>query len=448
MDDSLDIQTSLKFLLEDEGYQFQGALNPGAALSYVKENDVSLVLLDMNFTQDTTSGKEGLSAIESLKALDSDLPIIVMTGWATLDLAVEALKKGAADFVEKPWDDERLARAIKQHVAQYNSRKDIAKLAAVNERLSHAVSPDGYAPVSAAKQSTLAKLKQLAQSDMNILLTGENGTGKSHYAKLIHQQSLRCNGSFITLNMGAITDALFNSELFGHKKGAFTDAKTDRIGAVTLANDGTLFLDEIANLSFASQAKLLHVLEERHYTAVGSSKVQLNTARVISATNSDLKSAIAENRFRQDLYYRLNTVEVEIPPLRQCQEDIVPLAEYFLGYFSKSYAKSQPALNDCAKAALRAYSFPGNVRELKHLMERVLFTCNGKTIFAFDLNLTKETPNGTQNQLAHKPNLTLDEIIENALLERLRLCDGNATLAAKSLGMSRSAWYRKMAKYE
>lgn len=454
VDDSLDIQASLKFLLEDEGYACHGVVTPEAAIEYVSTQDVDLVLLDMNFTQDTTSGKEGLAAIAKLIQVDPLLPIVVMTGWATLELAVTALKQGAADFIEKPWDDQRLAHSIKVQLEKRVDREHLVRLSAENERLKKPQKTVHCETHSEKKQRVLTQLTQLAQSNMNILLTGENGTGKSYYAQYVHEHSNRAGGSFVAINMGAVSDELFNSELFGHKKGAFTDAKEDRVGAFTLASNGSLFLDEIANLSLQSQAKLLQVLEEREYSAVGSHKVLNNTARIISATNCQLNKAIANNQFRQDLYYRLNTAEVEIPPLRECPEDILPLAERFLMRFSKDNNKPSPTLMPCAVKALNGYEFLGNIRELKHMMERVVFTCIGAQVFASDLALTPtqrtvQPSLQTDNLIAPEHHdLTLDEIVEQALFKRLEFHDGNVSKAAKSLGLSRSAWYRKMNKYE
>ncbi|CAM4405401.1 MULTISPECIES: sigma-54-dependent transcriptional regulator [Pseudoalteromonas] len=454
VDDSLDIQASLKFLLEDEGYACHGVVTPEAAFDYVSTQEVDLVLLDMNFTQDTTSGKEGLMAIAKLIQIDPLLPIVVMTGWATLDLAVAALKQGAADFIAKPWDDERLAHSIKVQIEKRADRQHLARLSAENERLKKPQHTVDFVTQSEKKQRVLTQLTQLAQSDMNILLTGENGTGKSYYAQYVHEHSSRAGGSFISINMGAVSDELFNSELFGHKKGAFTDAKADRVGAFTLASNGSLFLDEIANLSLQSQAKLLQVLEERKYVAVGSHKVLDNTARIISATNCQLNEAIANNQFRQDLYYRLNTVEVEIPPLRACPEDILPLAERFLMRFSHDYKKPPPSIMPCAAKALSVYDFPGNVRELKHMMERAVFTCSNAQVFASDLALNAtpysalQSMNTATASASENHDLTLDEIIEQALFKRLEFHGGNVSKAAKSLGLSRSAWYRKMDKYE
>lgn len=453
VDDSLDIQASLKFLLEDEGYHCLSVLTPSAAFDSVKRDNIDLVLLDMNFSQDTTSGKEGIDAIEQLQRIDPLLPIIVMTGWATLELAVDALRKGAADFIEKPWDDERLAHSIKLQLEKRTDKQHLQKLTAVNERLNNSYKSDEIA-YSSAKKSMLKQLNQLAKSDMNILLTGENGTGKSHYAHIVHQLSARSSQSFVSLNMGAISDELFASELFGHKKGAFTDAKSDRVGVITLADGGTLFLDEIANVSLASQAKLLHVLEERKYTAIGSHKVLQNNARIISATNQNLEQAIDNSTFRQDLYYRLNTVEVEVPPLRECADDILPLAELFLSQFADKYQKAHITLSNDAKSALLAYDFPGNIRELKHIIERVIFTCENNCITASDLVLAPKKSKANDilessvNTESEDMSLSLDELIESALMRRLQYFNGNATQAAKSLGMSRSAWYRKMAKYE
>ncbi|MFD2178014.1 sigma-54-dependent transcriptional regulator [Veronia pacifica] len=462
VDDSLDIQASLKFLLEDEGFESRGFTQIPAVCEFLKSNSADLILLDMNFNSDTTSGKEGLDAIPAIRAICPDLPIIMMTGWGTIDIAVESLKRGASDFIEKPWNDDRLIHAIKQQVSQSQTLKKLQRISEEHARHQQQEAQPHIDSLSPKKQRVLQQLAALAKSDMNILLRGENGTGKSFYAKYVHQHSQRANESFIAVNLGAISDTLFESEMFGHVKGAFTDAKANRIGNIALADGGTLFLDEIANLSKGGQAKLLHVLEEKRYQSVGSSRTLEVSARIISATNGDLPALMESGEFRQDLYFRLNTVEIEIPPLRACQEDILPLAEKFIGEFSQQYSLPAAALTTSAKQALCQYHWPGNIRELRHVMERMVFVCQQGQITADDLGLTLSSGSEDESsQSLHRSTVsdssmlpeneampTLDNIEEQALFHRLAFFEGNVSKTAKSLGLSRSGWYRRMAKYE
>ena len=345
----------------------------------------------MNFEQDTTSGAEGIALVEQVMQIDESLPIIVMTGWATIDVAVKAMQAGAKDFIQKPWKNERILSAIDTQITLANTTKQVARLDQQNRLLmanEHPSSRQGIIAQSSQMQNLLTTLEDLAKSDMSILLTGDNGTGKSMLAAYIHQHSARAKHSFVSVNMGAIAESLFESEMFGHVKGAFTDARENRIGRFEMAEQGTLFLDEIANIPLAQQAKLLRVLEQRQFEAVGSSKSQQADVRIISATNGDLLSAIANNEFRQDLYYRLNTIELRVPALKERPDDIIPLAEHFLMSFSQKYHCQCPILSNSAKQALAQYDWPGNIRELSHLMERVLFTCKSSSIEAEQLLLS------------------------------------------------------------
>ncbi len=447
-DDDINIIASLKYVLAEEGYDILAVTTPDAVLDNLKTHSVDLMLLDMNFQQDTTSGQEGLELVKAIEQLELAVPIIVMTGWATIDIAVDAMQAGAKDFIQKPWKNERMLSAIETQLALAASNKKAERLSQQNQLLTsqlHPGSRTGIIAQSPAMIELLTTLEDLAASDMSILLTGDNGTGKSMLAAYVHSVSRRAKQSFVPVNMGAIPESLFESEMFGHVKGAFTDAKENRIGRFEMAEQGTLFLDELANIPMAQQAKLLRVLEEQKFESVGSSKSQHADVRVISATNSDLNAQIKDNLFRQDLYYRLNTIELRVPSLSERVDDIVPLAEYFLQTYSDKYHKDTPSLTNEAKTSLSNYNWPGNIRELSHLMERVLFTCKSGEINRDDLRLER----GTNNQDSlDNPSLTLEQLEEKVLHKRLEFYQGNATETAKSLGLSRSGYYRRLRKYD
>ena len=445
-DDDINIIASLKYILAEEGFDILAMTTPQAVLENLQQQSVDLILLDMNFQQDTTSGAEGLQLVESIAQLDLSIPIIVMTGWATVDIAVEAMRAGAKDFIQKPWNNERIISAINTQLALATTHKKAQRLTQQNQLLTSQAHPANRAGIiakSPVMHQLLSTLDDLAQSDMSILLTGDNGTGKSMLASYVHKVSQRAQHSFVPVNMGAIPENLFESEMFGHVKGAFTDAKENRIGRFEMAEQGTLFLDELANIPMSQQAKLLRVLEDNKFEAVGSSKSLSADVRVISATNSNLQQNILDNSFRQDLYYRLNTIELRVPSLKERLEDIPALAEHFLHNFSNKYHRQCPSLSAGAIKKLQSYSWPGNIRELSHLMERVLFTSKNEEIAADDLLMS-----GSQ-RLADSlddPSLTMLEIEQKALAKRLSLHLGNATETAKSLGLSRSGFYRRMSK--
>jgi DNA-binding NtrC family response regulator len=449
-DDDINIIASLKFVLADEGFDILAVTTPQAALDNLKNQSVDLILLDMNFQQDTTSGAEGVQLVEAITALELNIPIIVMTGWATIDIAVEAMQAGAKDFIQKPWKNERMLSAIDNQLALAKLDKKAQRLSQQNQLLTsqaHPGSRSGIIAQSHSMQALLSTLDDLAKSDMSILLTGDNGTGKSMLAAYVHSVSARKNHSFVPVNMGAIPESLFESEMFGHVKGAFTDAKENRIGRFEMAEQGTLFLDELANIPFAQQAKLLHVLEAQQFEAVGSSKSLHADVRIISATNSDLLADIKNNSFRQDLYYRLNTIELRVPSLSERVEDIPALAEHFLHSFSLKYHRACPKLSEQAIMAMQQYNWPGNIRELSHMMERVLFTCKKDSIDTAELMLTGANKVDNTESL-EDPTLSLDEIERKSLIKRLKFHRGNATETAKSLGLSRSGYYRRLSKYE
>ena len=446
-DDDINIIASLKYILSEENIDILAVTTPQAVLENLKNTSVDLVLLDMNFQLDTTSGAEGLQLVEAIKAFDENLPIIVMTGWATIDIAVDAMRSGAADFIQKPWNNERIISAIKNQIKLAKIDRKLQRLSQENKLLSGQSFPESKEQIiaqSAAMQQLLSTLSDLAKSDMSILLTGDNGTGKSMLASYVHKLSIRASNSFVPVNMGAIPESLFESEMFGHVKGAFTDAKENRIGRFEMAEQGTLFLDELANIPIAQQAKLLRVLEEQKYEVVGSSKSQTADVRIISATNCDLQKAISEEQFRQDLFYRLNTIQLRVPSLNERTEDIEPLAQHFLHLFSHKYNLPIPTLSGDAITQLQQHSWPGNIRELSHLMERLLFTCKKPTITARDL-LLQEAAKGSES--LEESTLSMEEIEQRVLINRLKHHQGNATETAKSLGLSRSGFYRRMSKY-
>lgn len=457
VDDDNAITTSLQFLLEDEGFCVIAEASPEGALKTISRQPVDLVLMDMNYRNDTTSGTEGLALVAKIMESDPLIPIIVMTGWATIDIAVAALKSGARDFIKKPWNDDKLVSAINIQLRTANAEQEVERLSQQNQLLTHESHPQNRAGIVAKSQamtSLLDTLDELANSNMNILLTGDNGTGKSMLAQYIHQQSSRNKKPFVAVNMGAIPENLFESELFGHVKGAFTDAKESRIGRFEIAQEGTLFLDELANIPLSQQGKLLRVLEEHQYEKVGSSKTQLADVRVVSATNANLQAQINEKQFRQDLYFRLNTVEVKVPSLKDRPEDIVPLAHYFLAKFSKKYNKPLPELSEAAIVQLQTYDWPGNIRELGHVIERSLFVCKHNIVEAAHLSIQYVSTESASfsESLAEQSGqidseLTLEEIEIHVLNSRLKAHKGNATTTAKSLGLSRSGYYRRLSKY-
>lgn len=448
VDDDEDVLFALKLLLVPEGYQVQLTSSPEAALNAVKKDTYDLVLMDLNYSQDTTSGEEGLKLIESIRKLDETLPIVVMTGWATIEVAVSTMQNGANDFIQKPWDIDRLIAIIRNQIKLANSEKQSQRLSQQNQLLQQQVDKEFTGELiahSPAMQKTLDVISQVAKSNANVLLTGENGTGKSMFARYIHEHSPRKNAAQISVNMGAVTETLFESEMFGHVKGAFTDAKTARIGRFELADGGTLFLDEIANTPYSQQGKLLRVLEDSEFEKVGGNKTQSVDVRLISATNANLNEAVVSNEFRKDLLYRINTIAIEIPPLRERVEDIIPLAESFLAKNAVEHAQSKLTIGASAKKALKSYDWPGNIRELNHVMERAQILSQNNYISAEDLGLPTTTE---QTVVDDKPTelQTLETIELDIIDQRLSHFNGNALKAAKSLGLSRSAFYRRLEK--
>lgn len=453
VEDNKEIRLSARFVLEDMGYEVADVSGPEKAKAWLQEHRAALILLDMNFHRDTTSGEEGLNFLQWCQQQGQDSPIVAMTAWSNTDLVVKAIQYGAGDFVEKPWTNARLQQVVVQQLS-------VASLNRRNQGLSQQLASDSPELLwhSDVMQQLQAQLETVAATDANVLLRGENGTGKSMLAKWLHARSPRAQQPLISVNMGAIPEHLFESEMFGHRKGAFTDAKEKRIGRFELADGGTLFLDEIATIPPNQQSKLLRVLESKEFEMVGSSHTQSTDVRIISASNGDFEQLIDDDKFRRDLYFRLNTMEFVIPPLRERPEDIDMLAECFVTQHSKRYNKQGLQLVDSAKRILRAYAWPGNVRELSHMIERAVLLCHTNMIDTDLLNAACGALSKHQNVEIDSTARALDgdafpmmtlESAELALIQQaLTRHDGNKQQAADLLGITKSSLYRRLEKYD
>jgi len=439
-DDQRDVLEALRILLKSEGYQTESATSLAGIFNALEKKEYALLLMDLNYARDTTSGQEGLSAIPKIQQIDNTLPIVVMTAWATVELAVEAMKLGARDFVTKPWDNQRLLAIVRTQIELASALRRGRKLEAENELL-RGTMPSLIAQ-SPAMRPVVEMISRVAPSDANILITGENGTGKSLIARAIHALSPRSSHAMITVNMGGLSETLFESELFGHVKGAFTDAKTDRAGRFELADESTLFMDEIANIPLAQQAKLLRVIETGDFERVGSSKTLHANVRIISATNSNLENEVAAGRFRQDLLFRLNTIRIALPPLRDRRDDIMALANSFIRQHAEHYRKQIAGFDETARERLLQHRFPGNVRELDHIIERAVLMAQDQQIRASDLGLTNG--GGESRNLEE---MSLEEVEAFLIKKALARNEGNARKAAEALGLSRSAFYRRLQQY-
>ncbi|PYK83936.1 MAG: sigma-54-dependent Fis family transcriptional regulator [Verrucomicrobia bacterium] len=439
-DDQRDVLEALRILLKGEGYQTEAVTSLAAVFNALEKKDYALLVMDLNYTRDTTSGQEGLTAIPKIQEIDSTLPIVVMTAWASIDLAVEAMKRGARDFVTKPWDNERLLTIVRTQIELATALRRGRKLEAENQLLRSSM-PNLIAE-SPAMRPVMEMISRVGPSDANVLITGENGTGKGLIAQALHTLSPRASRTMITVNMGGLSETLFESELFGHVKGAFTDAKTDRAGRFELADEGTLFMDEIANIPLAQQAKLLRVIETGNFERVGSSKTMHANVRIISATNANLQDEIVAGRFRQDLLFRLNTIQISLPALRERREDIMPLANSFLRQHAQRYRKQVSVFDEAARERLLQHRFPGNVRELDHVVERAVLMAQDRQIRAADLGLAFA---GAESRSLEE--MSLEEVEAFLIKKALARNDGNARKAAEALGLSRSAFYRRLQQY-
>ena len=462
VDDDKDVVSALRYLLKIEGYKTQAANSPVEALKKLNTNVYGLLLLDLNYSNDTTSGQEGLELVSRIKEQGYSGQIVIMTAWGTVDIAVEAMRRGANDFIQKPWDNERVISIVRNQMLLGKAQQQTLTLEEKNRLLRQQL--NSSVPKIIAKSNEMKKflyeIDKVAKSDVSVLLTGENGTGKSLFAEQIHSLSRRNEHDLISVNMGAISEHLFESEMFGHVKGAFTGAHKNRIGRIELANNGTLFLDEIGNTPFTHQAKLLRVLESSKFERAGSSETKMSDCRVISATNCDLDMAVESGTFRRDLLYRINTITLRVPALRDRRDDIKPLAKLYLEDFKKKYENGNLSISDETFSALTEYDWPGNIRELSHVIERAVILCRSDKITLTDTGINKNSRKSRidesmvtgipENLLLDRNQLqiaTLEEIEQAIIVDRLNQCSGNTARAANSLGLSKSAFYRRMTKH-
>src|SRR5581483_4686391 len=440
-DDQADVIEALRLLLKAEGYRIETATSPAQILAAIEAKDFDAVLMDLNYSRDTTSGAEGLDLLTRIQALDSLLPVIVMTAWGSVGLAVEAMRRGAADFVQKPWENERILSIVRTQIELSRTRRRGQRLEAENRLLRAEGMPTMIAEAPSMKP-VLDIIGRVGPSDANILITGEPGTGKEVVARTLYAVSPRAGKPMVTVNAGGLAEGVFESELFGHIKGAFTDARMDRVGRFELADGGTLFLDEIANVPLNLQAKMLRVLETGEMERVGSSKTRRVDVRVISATNANLEEEVANNRFCEDLLFRLNTIEIRLPALRDRREDIPLLATHFLGVHARRYRKSITSFDHNAIQAMYDHPWQGNVRELNHVVERAVLMAQDLTIKASDLALR---PGNTASPRLDQ--MSLEEVEEFLIKKALARHSGNVSHAAGALGLSRSALYRRLQRF-
>jgi len=440
-DDQPDVLESLRLLLKAEGFQTEAVSSPAALLAAVETKEFGVALIDLNYARDTTSGQEGLDLLTRLQSLDSTLPIVVMTAWGSIELAVEAMRRGARDFVQKPWENARLLSILRTQLELGRALRRGARLEAENQVLRAEGLPTLIAE-SPAMRPVLELVARVGPSDANVLITGEHGTGKEVVARTLHALSSRFPRPMVTVNTGGLAEGVFESELFGHVKGAFTDAKTDRVGRFELAEGGTLFLDEIANITPSQQARLLRVIESGEYERVGSSRTRRADVRIISATNANLTEEVRASRFREDLLFRLNTVEIHLPPLRDRREDIPLLANHFLRQQAMRYRKHLEGFDEAAMRSLLSCPWPGNIRELDHVIERAVLLAQGDTVRVSDLNLRPARDGAPRLE-----ELSLEEVERFLIQKALERFAGNVSLAAEFLGLSRSGLYRRLQKH-
>jgi DNA-binding NtrC family response regulator len=439
-DDDRDVLAALRLLLRGEGCEVETATSPAGVLNALESSDFDAALLDLNYARDTTSGSEGLELVARLRAFDPTLPVVVMTAWGSIEGAVAAMRNGARDYIEKPWDNARLLATLRNQVELARALRLGRRLAIENDRLRH----DGDTQLiaeSPAMRPVLDLVARVGPSDANVLVTGEHGSGKELVARILHAASARAAGPLVTVNVGGLSEGVFESELFGHERGAFTGAHAERIGRFEAADRGTLFLDEIANVPLAQQAKLLRVLQTGEFERVGSSRTRRVSVRLVSATNADLRAEAAARRFREDLLFRINTIEIRLPPLRERAEDVPLLAAYFLERHARRYGKRLGGFDPDAVRLMREHPWPGNVRELDHAVERAVLLAGDELVRPADLGIRAlpETPGPTSLET-----LTLDQVERELIKRALKRHDGNVSETAKALGLSRSALYRRL----
>ncbi len=440
-DDQPDVLEALRLMLKAEGYQIESASSPAGIVAAIEARDFDVVLMDLNYTRDTTSGQEGLDLLGKIQGMDTILPVVVMTAWGSVELAVEAMRRGARDFIQKPWDNARLLSIVRTQVELSKALRQGQRLEAEN-RLLRAEGLPSFIAEAPSMQPVLQLISRVGPSDANVLITGEPGSGKEVVARTLHAISGRSNKPMVTVNAGGLAEGVFESELFGHVKGAFTDAKMDRVGRFELADTGTLFLDEIANVPMNLQSKMLRVLEVGEMERVGSSKTRRVDVRVISATNANLTEEVANSRFREDLLFRLNTIEIHVPPIRERREDIPLLASHFLGMHAKRYRKSLQGFDATAMQALLDNPWQGNVRELNHVIERAVLMAQDNVVRLGDLALRSGAHVSTRME-----DMSLEEVEAFLIKKALARYSGNVSQAAAALGLSRSALYRRLQRY-
>ncbi|GCC51706.1 sigma-54-dependent Fis family transcriptional regulator [Chryseotalea sanaruensis] len=445
IDDDEDVLLAAKMLLKKQNHQVLIEKNPNKIPFLLHNDTYDVILLDMNFSKDITSGKEGFYWLEQILGHEPNAVVIMITAFGDVEMAVKALKMGATDFVLKPWQNEKLIATINTAIKLKHSYLEVDKLKKAKEMLEEQISkPFGdIIGDSPAIKDVFTIIDKVAKTDANVLILGENGTGKELIARAIHQRSLRKDKSFVSVDMGAITETLFESELFGHKKGAFTDAREDRPGRFELANGGTLFLDEIGNLSMSLQSKLLSALQSREVTRVGANQALAVDIRLICATNMPLQKMVQEGTFRQDLLYRINTVELQVPPLSERMDDIPLLAKHYLNYYSKKYHKNVSTIAQEAMDKLKRYPWPGNIRELQHAIERAVIMTDSASLQESDFLFSRSMNNMTSTN----DTLNLDEVEKTAIVKALSMHGGNISKAADELGLTRASLYRRMEKY-
>ena len=455
-DDQAAVREALRILLVKEGYEVALATSPKEVLQTLENSEIALILLDLNYARDTTSGQEGLDLIPQIKKIEGAPPIVVMTAWATIDLAVAAMRVGARDFIQKPWENARVLAIVRTQLDFAAAEQRGTRLESENQVLRSdagllsnrkpAMPTNDLIARSPAMRMVIESIQRVAPSEANVLITGENGTGKGVVARAIHAASQRAEKVFVTVNMGGLNENLFESELFGHMKGAFTDAKSERPGRFEIADGGTLFLDEIGNIPLSQQAKLLRTVETGEFERLGSSKTRRASVRLLSATNADLPGEVEAGRFRRDLYFRLRTVEIEIPPLRDRPEDIVALAQHFLERYASRYGKRFSGIDPAAESALLFHRWPGNVRELDHTIERAVLMADSSLIRPPDLGLGEANAKAIPSD-SRLDEMTLEEIEQLLIKKALNRYGGNARRAAEALGLSRSTFYRRLQQY-
>ncbi|SKB49505.1 sigma-54-dependent transcriptional regulator [Daejeonella lutea] len=448
IDDDIAIRTSLSLLLKQEGFEITSAEGPEEGYARLKERAIELVLLDMNFSLET-SGLEGLQALKTIKKLKPEIPVILMTGWGSITLAVEGMKNGAADFVHKPWDNANIMQVIRTALELSDKNRLQTENSYNRKQLNDKYGLENIISEDARMLSILKTVGRISSTDASVLITGESGTGKELIAEAIHQNSNRRNKPFIKVNLGGISSSLFESEMFGHKRGSFTDAKNDRLGRFEMAHKGTIFLDEIGDLDLNSQVKLLRVLQDRTYEVLGDSRTKTVDVRVVCATNRNLQEMVAENKFREDLYYRINLITVNLPPLRERSNDIPLLINYFLDNLKTIYGRDELNISREAINWLKSRSLPGNIRELKNLVERTVLVSETDMLEIKDFEKQTEHRKiqNSKFTLPEVGSVTIDEMELSMIQKAMEFHRGNISKVARSLGLSRGTLYRKLEKY-